>query len=158
LGSDALAGVTVIAVSAASETVSVVLPVVAPRVALMLTGPPFFTACARPWEPAALLTVAIVASEDAQVTCVVRSWWLLSENVPVAVYCCSRPCGSVASAGVTAIDVSVMFFTVSVLEPCSEPCLAMIVVVPAFAPDARPFEPVALLIVAVSVLVEIYVT
>ena len=67
----------------------------------MLIGPPIFSDFARPCEPAALLIVAVEGSPDPQVTCVVRFWVLLSENVPVAVYCCDVPFGIVDCAGAT---------------------------------------------------------
>ena len=56
----------------ASVTVNVVLPVTVSLVAdtVVLPTP---TVVASPFEPAALLTVATALSEDAQVTCAVRS-------------------------------------------------------------------------------------
>ena len=66
------AGVTSIDTSVASVTVNVVSPVTSPLIAdtVVLPTP---AAVARPFEPAALLTVATVSSEEAQVTCAVRS-------------------------------------------------------------------------------------
>src|SRR5678809_366323 len=66
------AGVTSIDISIASVTVKLVLPLTAPLVAdtVVLPTP---AVVAKPFEPAALLTVATALSEDVQVTCVVRS-------------------------------------------------------------------------------------
>ena len=64
-----LAGVTAIEVSAAGSTVSVVLPLLAPRVAEMVVVPAA-TVVARPVAS----IVAAAAFVDAQVTCVVRFW------------------------------------------------------------------------------------
>ena len=51
------------------------------------------TAVARPSEPSALLMVAKVSADELHVTCVVRSWVVLSEYIPVAVYCKVNPLG-----------------------------------------------------------------
>ena len=67
-----VAGDTSIDTRVASVTVNVVLPVTPSLVAdtVVLPTP---AVVARPFEPAALLTVATAPSEEAQVTCVVRS-------------------------------------------------------------------------------------
>ena len=70
--------------SVADVTVNPVVPEMVPRVAVMVTVPGL-TALAIPWEPAALLTVAMAPTVGAQVTDVVRSWVELSVYVPVAV-------------------------------------------------------------------------
>ena len=66
------AGVTSIDMRIASITVSVVLPVTVALVAdtVVLPTP---AVVARPFEPAALLTVATALVLDAHVTCAVRS-------------------------------------------------------------------------------------
>ena len=61
-------------------------------------------------------------------------------------------------AGVTPIDTSEAAVTVSMVLPETEPRVAVIVVVPAPAADASPFEPEALLIAAVDVVPEDHVT
>src|SRR5260221_8103722 len=65
---DALAGVTVIDVSAAAVTVSEAVPAMAPEVAVRVTGPPAFTPVATPLA----LAVAIVFSDEVHVAVLVR--------------------------------------------------------------------------------------
>jgi hypothetical protein len=67
-----VAGDTAIDTRVAAETANVALPVTASLVAdtVVLPTPALV---ARPFEPAALLTVATALSEDTQVTCAVRS-------------------------------------------------------------------------------------
>jgi hypothetical protein len=77
----AVGGVTMTLVSVPDPTVSTAVPVTAPLVAVMVTLPGA-TGCARPVVAA---TVALVASEDDQVTKPVMSRVVLSENAPVAV-------------------------------------------------------------------------
>ena len=66
------AGDTSIDTRVASVTVNVVSPLTPPLLAdtVVLPRP---AVVARPFEPAALLTVATALSDDAQVTCAVRS-------------------------------------------------------------------------------------
>jgi hypothetical protein len=78
----ALAGVTAIDTSVAAVTVNVVLPEIAPLVALIVV-PPTLSAEARP----PLLMVAVVVLDDAHVTLAVRFCVVLSLYVPVAVNC-----------------------------------------------------------------------
>ena len=66
------AGDTSIHTSVAAVTVNVALPTTASRVADMLALPAP-AVVARPFEPAALLTVATATLLDAHVTCAVRS-------------------------------------------------------------------------------------
>jgi hypothetical protein len=54
------------------------------------------------------------------------------------VNCCSNPRGTVGEAGVIAIDESVAFVTVRLVDPEIEPEVAVIVAVPAVRPLARP--------------------
>ena len=72
-----VAGVTSIDTRVASVTVKVVLPVTVALVADTVVEPTP-AVVAKPFEPAALLTVAIALSEDAQVTWVVRSCFEVS--------------------------------------------------------------------------------
>ena len=67
-----VAGVTSIDTRVASVTVNVVLPVTR-AAGRRYRGAADDAAVARPFEPAALLTVATAPSDDAQVTWVVRS-------------------------------------------------------------------------------------
>jgi hypothetical protein len=64
-------------------------------------------------RPVALIVAASVF-DDAHVAVVVRSFVLLSENVPVAVNCCVELIGTVGFAGVTAIDFNVGALSVNV--------------------------------------------
>jgi hypothetical protein len=47
-----------------------------------------------------LLTVATDGFDEVQVTCVVKSWVVTSENLPLAVYCWLTPTGRVRLPGV----------------------------------------------------------
>jgi hypothetical protein len=82
-------------------TVSVVLPVTEPDVAEIVVEP---RASAVASPPASI--DATVASDEDQVTVAVMSFVLLSEYVPVAVYCWTAPSSKSASAGVTAMETS----------------------------------------------------
>ena len=68
------------------------------------------------------------------------------------------PLAMLGSAGVIAIEASVAGVIVSVVDPEMPPDAAVIVVVPAAADAARPFEPAALLMVATAVFEEAQVT
>src|ERR1700751_797544 len=114
----------------------------------MLAGPTP-AAKARPFEPAALLTVATVGSEELQVTSAVRSWVELSVYTPVAVNCSLRPAALAGLGGVTWMDARVAAVTPS--DTAGEviaPRVALMLVDPTVAADARPLEPDALLIEA----------
>ena len=67
-----LVGVTATDTNVADVTVSVVLPEIAPLVAEIVV-PPTAAELAKPCEPAALLIVATLALDEAQLTWVVRS-------------------------------------------------------------------------------------
>jgi len=142
-----LAGVTAIEASTGGATVSVVLPLTVPELAVMVVVPTA-TAVARP--PAAMVAAAGV--DDVQVTEAVMSCVELSAYVAVAVNCCVRPAGTLGVAGVTAIETSAG--TVSVVLPVTPPEFAEIVVVPAATVVARP--PAAM--VAAAVLDDVQVT
>ncbi len=101
-------GVTAMDTSVAAVTVSVVLPEMAPLVALMVV-PPAFSADAKP-EP---LIVAVTVLDDAHVTLAVMFCVELSLYVPVAVNCCVFPATTDGFTGVTAIDTSVAAVTVN---------------------------------------------
>jgi hypothetical protein len=147
---DGFAGVTAMDVSTAAVKVRVVVPLIAPDTALIVTGPPDFTPVARP----AALIVAIVVSDELQVTEFVRFCVELSLNVPVAVNCCVFPAGIDGFAGVTAIDDSVAAVTVNVVDPTTIPLVALIVDVPTFTAVAKP----AALIVAFAGVPDAHVT
>ncbi len=138
------------------ETVSVVDAEIPPETALM-EAEPAATPVTRPFEPAALLTVATVL-EELQVTAAVRFCVEPSEYVPVAVKCTVPPTDTVGLAGVIAREVRTAGFTVSVVDADTAPDVAVIVVVPAATDVAMPFEPAALLTVATELLEELQVT
>src|SRR5207249_3389077 len=68
-----LVGITAIGVRVAAVTVSVVCPEAAPKVAVIVMGPPAATDVAKPCDPPALLIVATAVLDELQVTWVVRS-------------------------------------------------------------------------------------
>jgi len=72
--------------SIAGVTASAVDPDMLPEVAVIVVEPAAIEA-ARPLDPAVLLMVATEAADEFQLTAVVRSCVVLSENVPVALNC-----------------------------------------------------------------------
>ena len=119
---------------------------------------PTAAAVARPFDPPALLIVAVDVSDELQVTDAVRFWIDPSAYVPVAVNCFCVPSGMVVFAGVVAIETSATGVTVSTVLPAMLPSVAEIVVVPTFVVVARPFDPPALLMEATEVAEEPHVT
>ena len=107
------------------ETVRVVDPVIAPRVAVMVVLP-VATLLARPWP----LMVAAAAVEELQMTEVVTSCVLESLKVPVAVNCLVVPTAMLEFAGVTAIETRVALVTVNDAVPLTDPEVAVMVAVP----------------------------
>ena len=144
-----LAGVTVMEVRGEEITVTVVLPRILPEVAVMVAVPPT-TAVTRP----VVLTVATVKLDELQVTCVVISWVVPSENVPVAVSCWVPPTDMFGLAGVTAMEDRVAEVTARVVLPEIVPEVAVMVELPATIAVARPL----LLMEATDVLDELQVT
>src|SRR4029077_15331193 len=144
-----LGGVTWIDTSVAAVTVSGAASEVTPLTLALMLVDPVPAAEARPLEPDALLIVATVLSDEPQVTTEVRSCVELSVYTPVAVNCCVSPFAMLGLGGVTWIDTSVAAVTVS--GAASEVTLlrlALMLVDPVPAAEARPLEPDALLIVA----------
>jgi hypothetical protein len=72
--------------SVAGVTVSVALADMLPDVAVIVVEPAA-TGVASPFEPVVLPIVATDVADELQVTDAVRSWVVLSENVPVAMNC-----------------------------------------------------------------------
>ena len=105
-----------------------------------------------------LLIVAIVVSEEFQVTDVVKSCVLLSEKRPVAVNGRVVPRNKSAEAGEISIDSSTACVTVSVVDPEMLPEVAVIVVEPVSTDVASPFGPDILLMVAILVFDEFQIT
>src|ERR1700737_387443 len=129
-------------------TVSVVVPVIAPDVAVTVEDP----TAAPVARPAPLIVAA--ALDELQPTEFVMSFVELSEYVPVAVNCCVRPLAIDGFTGVTAIETRFAGVTVSVVVPLIEPKAAVIVEEPAPTPVASP----VLLIVAAAIFDELHTT
>lgn len=123
-GTDAVDGETAIDVTMAEVTVRVVLPVVVPEVAEMVTSPGA-TVVTKP----VLSTAAIVVSEDVHVTpesvCVP-----LSVNRPVALNCAVFPSAKDGEEGEMDIDTRAAGRTLKLVLPVTEPEVALIVTVP----------------------------
>lgn len=111
--------------SVAGVTVSDVDPETLPKAALIVVAPAA-SDVARPLEPAVLLMVAMDVVDELQVTEVVRSWVVLSENVPVAINCLFVPDAMLGSSGVTARDTSVAAVTLSLNHPETFPQVILI--------------------------------
>ena len=144
-----MTGRTLYPVAPPDVTVRVVFPEILPEVAVMVEVPAA-TAVARPL----LLTVAIDVFDELQVTWVVISWVVPSENVPVAVNCWVAPTVWLGLDGVTAMDDRVAEFTVRIVFPEIVPEVAVMVVTPVARAVARPL----LLTVAIDVFDELQVT
>ena len=136
-GTFGLVGVTSIESSTAAVTVSWVEPVIRPVDALTVVAPALIVV-ARPCEPATFEICATVMSDEAHITCAVRSCVVLSLNVPIAVNCWVRPRGTLGLVGVTAIDSSTAAVTVSSVEPVTVPSDAVIMDTPALLVWTRP--------------------
>ena len=147
---EGFAGVTAIDTSVGAVTVSIVEPLIAPEAALIVLIP-VPTAFANP--PAAIVATLVVC--ELHVAVLVRFCVELSEKVPVAVNCLVVPLVIEGFAGVTAIDTNVgaVAVTVRVVEPLTAPEAALIVLVPAATPVAKP----PALIVATLVVCEVHV-
>src|SRR5579863_8490527 len=132
-----LAGSTAIDLRSAAFTMAVTLLLIAPEAAVTVTVPRSL-AVANPLVviEATLVGVAL------HVTVPVMSCVLLSENVAMAVNCCTVPKGINALTGVTLIEVRVAPVTVRTAVPETVPelvvTLAVIVEVPGDTPMARP--------------------
>ena len=144
-----LAGRTAIDVRLLALTVAETLPLIAPEVAVTVKVP-------RSVAVASPLVVieATLAGEVLQTTVPVMFCVLLSENVPVAVNCCTVPSGMelfpVKSVGVTLMEVSVALVTVKVALADTVPnalvTLAVIWELPATKPMAKPDAPFTLML------------
>ena len=111
-----LVGFTAMDTSVAEVTVSKVEPDMLPDVAVIVVEPAD-TEEVNPLEPAALLMPATAASDELQVTVVVTSCVVLSENVPVATNCWIEPLTMLGLVGVIAMDTSVAEVTVTMVDP-----------------------------------------
>jgi len=131
----ALAGLTLMEIRCAEESVSPVDPLTAPKTALIVLLP-VATLVTRPW----LLMVAAAGFEEVQTADALTSCVLLSLNVPVAVNCLVVPTAMLEFAGVTAIETRLAPVIVSDAVPVTEPELAVIVATPVPTLVARPVE------------------
>jgi hypothetical protein len=107
-----LVGETDIDTSITGVTVSVVDPDMLPDAAVT-EAEPADTEEASPDE----LIFAAAVLEEFQLTCVVMSCVVSSENVPMAVNCWTVPSAMLALEGVTVRDSRVALVTVIVVEP-----------------------------------------
>ena len=120
-----LVGFTDMDTSVAEVTVSEFEPDMLPDTAVIVVEPAA-AAVANPLEPAALLMPATASSDELQVTVVVRSCVVLSENVPVATNCWFVPLTMLGLVGVIAMDTSVAEVTVTIVDPDLFPDFAVI--------------------------------
>jgi hypothetical protein len=148
-GSDAPAGVTVMATSVAEVTVSFVEAFALPDAALMVVLP----AASAAADPPALI-VATVVAEEVHVTELVTSCMLPSLKVPVAVNCSICPVAIEGFAGVMANETSAAGLTVTPADPVMLPEVAVTFALPTLAASARP----ELLTVIVAGALEVQVT
>jgi hypothetical protein len=133
MGSNDESGNTSIATNVAGVTVSVADPLTDPELAEMVTVPAA-TAVAKPESE----TVAIPFAAKSQVTEFVTSRELPSLKTPLAVNCWVVPAAMDADPGRTLIETRVAGITFSVVEPETPPELAVMIVLPAPAPEASP--------------------
>ena len=145
---EGFAGATAIETSAGPVTVSRVVPLTLPTVAVIVVGPGARVVAA----PVALI-VATVVADELHVAVAVKSAVVPSLFVPVAANCCSVPFATEGFAGVTAIEISVGAVTVSSVVPLTLPTAAVIVV----GPEARVVAAPVALIVATVVADELHV-
>jgi hypothetical protein len=124
-----LVGLTAMDTSVAEVTVSKVEPDMLPDAAVIVVEPAA-TEVANPLEPAALLMVATAAVDELQVTVIVKSCVVLSENVPVATNCWFVPLTMLGLVGVIAMDTSVAEVTVTTVDPVMCPHVASILALP----------------------------
>ncbi len=148
-----VAGVITIETSVAAVTVSSVELLTLPELAVTVVVPAPLL-CASP----AVLIVAVVVVSEAQVAELVRSFVVPSVNVPVAVNCCVVPRAIDGVAGVTAIETRAAALTVRLVDPVTEPEVAVMLAVPSPWLLASPWKPAVLLIVATAVASEAHCT
>jgi hypothetical protein len=144
-----LAGRTAIEARFVALTAAGTLPLIAPEVAVTVKVPMSF-AVARPL----VVIEATLVGDVLHATVPVMSCMELSENVPVAVNCCTVPSVMellpVKSVGVTLREVKVALLTVKVaLEeavPKALVTVAVIMELPAVKPMAKPDAPFTLML------------
>ncbi len=127
-----MAGATRILTNAGSVTVSVVCALTEPEVAVIVVAPRAAVA-ANPLLPMITDVVLVL-----HVTVAVRSCCDPSVKIPVAVNCTDIPSGTEELAGVMAIEFSAGALTVRSVDPLTDPEVAVIVVDPCDALEAKP--------------------
>ena len=132
-----IAGVTVIDTNAAGVTVKVVEPLTLPAVAVIVVCPSE-TLAAWPVFGVVALMVATLGADEFHTTAVVMSSVLPSLYVAMAANCWFVPSAMDAFAGVTAIDTMVAGVTVRLLEPLTEPDVALMLAFPTATAVTRP--------------------
>src|SRR5262245_16147387 len=125
-----MVGVIAMLFNVAGVTVSCALPLAPLNDAVIVSGPPALTDVARPFVPAALLTVATANIDELQLTCDVTSSDVPSMNRAVAPNDCVVPSAIDAVAGRTSIIVSGEFATVSCVCPVVPAMLAVMFDIP----------------------------
>lgn len=132
-----MGGLIAIETSDAAVTVNTVEPLIVPEVAVMVAVP-CPTLVANPLVAPEVLMVAVAAVSEDHVAVLVRFCVVPSVKVPVAANCCVVPSAMEGAAGVTAIETSAAVLTVSVVEPLTEPDVAVIIAAPWATLVARP--------------------
>jgi len=148
-----VSGATVMESSVALVTVNVAAPD-CPANSAVMVAVPGATPVAKPLVGDALLTVAIDAGDEVQLTELVRFCVLLSANVPMALNWVAVCSATLAIAGVTVTELRLDDSTTNAAVPLTEPCCAVMIAVPADWPVTWP----KLLMLATLVAEELQVT
>jgi hypothetical protein len=125
---DGFIGVTEIEARTAEVTVSVVMPLTDPSVAVIVAAP-VITPEAKPPE-----LIVATGDDEFHVTKEVKSCVLLSLYVPVAWNCTVSPAATVPLAGLTAMDTNAGAPTVTAAEPHTTPAQALRFAMPCAMP------------------------
>lgn len=133
----AVSGATVMELRVALVTVNIAPPDCPAKSAVMVAVPGA-TPAAKPLVGDALLTVAIDAGDEVQLTELVRFWVLPSANVPMALNWVAVCSATLALAGVTVTELRAEDSTTNAAVPLTEPCCAVMVAVPADCPVTWP--------------------
>lgn len=124
-------------------TITAAAPAIPPEVAVILVFPnPVVVR-----EPV-LSTVATVGFEEFQVAVCVTSWLVLSVSTTLAASCNVLPDCNTSLPGLMDTLTGSGAVNVNVVEPTTDPSVALIVVVPVPTSVAKPADPGLLLIVA----------
>lgn len=129
---EALAGETRILTSAGGETVKTDCPPTEPEVAMIVVVPSAAVDASPPGPIVADVVLEVHVAVGVRFCCVP------SVKFPVAVNCTDKPSGTEVLAGVTVIEVSAAALTVRTVDPLMDPEVAVMVVVPWEALEAKP--------------------